>query len=72
MDEKLKPCPFCGGDAELWAKSGKYGWFAVCECTFCSATAKTFSIGKDCPDAWEATAAAVCAKKAWNRRCSDG
>lgn len=71
MENELKSCPFCGGEADVWVKYGRYGWFAVCECSVCSASGKTFSIGKDCPEEWEETNAAVRAKKAWNRRCSD-
>ena len=71
MAETLKPCPFCGGEADLWAKPGSYGWFTVCQCSVCSASGKTFSLGQECDDNWENTKAAKRAVDAWNRRCPD-
>jgi len=40
--EGLKPCPFCGGDAEL-KKGQKGGHYAIwCECTRCRVATKSF------------------------------
>ena len=30
--EKLKPCPFCGSEATVRAKSGNCGFIVWCEC----------------------------------------
>lgn len=68
---ELKLCPFFGGEADIWAKRGKYRWFAVCQCSVCSASAKTFQIGPECPDTWEESNSAHRAADAWNRRCFD-
>lgn len=68
---KLKPCPFCGGEADLWAKYGKNGHFAFCQCAVCSASAKTVFIGLERPDDWGDSLAATRAVEAWNRRCTN-
>lgn len=68
---KLKRCPFCGGEANLWENGGRYGYFAYCECSICSASSKSFTIGRDLPDNWGDTNAAKRAVDSWNRRCSD-
>lgn len=69
--ENLKPCPFCNGEADLWANCGRYGYFVFCECSVCSAKSKAFNLGRDLPDDWEDTVAARRARDAWNRRWSD-
>ena len=69
--DKLKPCPFCGGEADLWENYGRYGYFAFCKCSICSASSKTFPLGRDLPDDWEDTTAARRALDSWNRRCLD-
>lgn len=30
--ETLKPCPFCGGNAQTVKSSGRWGWFVSCRC----------------------------------------
>lgn len=39
--EELKPCPYCGGEAEIQKFSGKNGTFLVARCKFCYAQART-------------------------------
>ena len=44
---ELKPCPFCGGEAEVqndWSDIGKYYWVA---CTECSANTKDYEYNQD-------------------------
>lgn len=73
MAEKLKPCPFCGGEALFWTSKGRYKDFAYIQCDTCSAKSKTvvsqFYVDDD--EFWDSTA---CDRLtgAWNRRCSDG
>ena len=55
MDE-LRPCPFCGGEAELYEDVGGYS----VDCTVCGAGTSYF--GKGLPDAKGRAVAA------WNRR----
>ena len=38
-DERLKPCPFCGGEAHL---DNEYDYDAFVSCSFCGAKGKTF------------------------------
>lgn len=57
--EKLKPCPFCGGEA--WIITGPLGRFSYVYCTECRAQGEPFEVRAE-----------YCAKdeaiKAWNRR----
>lgn len=54
--EELRPCPFCGGEAELYEDAGGYS----VDCTVCGAGTSYF--GKGLPDAKSVAVAA------WNRR----
>ena len=42
--EKLKPCPFCGGEAELqqgqWNRDGSMRGYVFARCTNCKAAAR--------------------------------
>ena len=64
---KLKPCPFCGGDAEMEIKYGDYGYtphiYSV-KCKRCNA-----KIGKVSNNYADLSDDVV---NAWNRRASDG
>ena len=40
---KLKPCPFCGGSAELWdTEDVQYPYQIVCMSCFCGTDEKTY------------------------------
>lgn len=71
--DKLKPCPFCGGEADLWYNHGRYCYFVYCQCSVCSAQSRTFSLGRIVPndndEEWADSAPAARAVEAWNRRC---
>ena len=65
----LKPCPFCGGEAEISYYATEQsnlpaGRFV--ECVSCAATGPSFEIQGDAPDRDEYTQAEAAA--AWNRR----
>ena len=45
LNEKFKPCPFCGREATLWHNLGKGFKTAKCICKYCNSTGKTISIG---------------------------
>ena len=34
---ELKPCPFCGGEAETWRRGGRHGLFVFVQCGVCNA-----------------------------------
>ena len=51
MEIKLKPCPFCGGEAELFIVPGKMTKWAV-RCTKCYANNGTFVSDHDAVEAW--------------------
>lgn len=60
MNEKLKPCPFCGGEAKLRIhRSGEDSMDAYVECPSCEVRTTYYE------DAYAPTADAVAA---WNRR----
>jgi len=65
---ELKPCPFCGGDAELkekeYATAGHKKW-AYVRCKVCEATSNYFSENL----AYCANEKAI---EAWNRRTENG
>lgn len=61
MDKQLKPCPFCGGKAELVDT----GYWSSVMCEQCKAVSKSFNhSGKHC--------SADKAIEAWNRRVNNG
>lgn len=72
----LKPCPFCGGEAEMYVDTdsvmGKF-WYIRCKKCYCRGTG-VYEFGKQLEPqeeyaaiigAWER------ATKAWNRRAAD-
>ena len=70
MAEKLKICPFCGGDAELWTNTSSYGRFVYVKCSVCDAQTriKTAHGDPECdPDFWEQSGATQ-AVRLWNTR----
>lgn len=67
-ERRLRECPFCGNEAELWSNQGRNGYFVYCECTLCGSRAKTFFVGPCLPAEWGETIAAKRACEAWNRR----
>ncbi len=66
---KLKPCPFCGGEADLYREYGRRSWFISVRCEVCEARSRAHETRKDADeeDFWECGAAAK-AKRDWNRR----
>ena len=74
MNEKLEPCPFCGGECKIKAAKKEYIGFTIwCECENCHARASGY-----CPDMKKEDTAIVnidsCRNKAieaWNRRAND-
>ncbi len=70
MDEKLKPCPFCGHVGVTVGPGTTFRW-RVAECESCGAhtgevRCQTSGEPRD-PDAWEAQARADAISE-WNRR----
>ena len=50
MSDKLKPCPFCGGEAKFFEDKG-YQIYSV-TCTECDAGTNAYGIEQDAIDAW--------------------
>lgn len=72
-DMTIRPCPFCNGDACLYANyANRYRkWLVYVKCDVCSAQGKAFSDRED-PDlsGWN-NAACDKAIRAWNMRATD-
>ena len=49
MTEKLKPCPFCGGEPQLVQGYGAYSftWYVECHGEDCAVTPDTSGHGRD-------------------------
>lgn len=64
MSDKLKPCPFCGGRAEIFEIDVDSGEFLFAKCQTCGATGKkVWASMQEERGRREAT-------EAWNRRSS--
>lgn len=50
MSDKLKPCPFCGGEAKFF-EDKDYQIYSV-TCTECDAGTNAYGIEQDAIDAW--------------------
>lgn len=48
---KIKPCPFCGGEAELWDNKLAYRLYGVI-CKECDCMTPHFTTGEDAIEAW--------------------
>lgn len=67
---KLKRCPFCGGEAELYSFYSKRSRFIKAQCSLCGSGSRIYSCDNtdfDSEDFWEQYAAQQ-AVEAWNRR----
>jgi len=68
MATELKPCPFCGGRAEL-AVGEHIAVDAMVRCTKCSAEGPLFDCGDDTPAGLEQNK--VVASAHWNNRTAE-
>ena len=50
MSKKLKPCPFCDGEAEI-AHSGTFHWWARCK--RCDAETSIHNTATEAIEAWD-------------------
>ena len=67
---EIRPCPFCGGEAELVKSGSDDSSYVVVQCNECKARGKGFYVGselKGCCDP-EKSIMAESAVKAWNKR----
>ena len=64
MENELKPCPFCGGDAELRHECAGPGYSYI-QCDQCGIKSVSFMKAFDRSSDEEAISY-------WNRRCTDG
>lgn len=73
---ELKPCPFCGGDADYNWRDGYHGAFGYIRCDTCDATSGTAKLTyrpNECADElafWTQHAFMRVVKK-WNRRTNE-
>ena len=54
MREKLKPCPFCGGQAEFWESKASNGYLYgyVIRCSMCKSRTKIYDNQEYASIAW--------------------
>ena len=52
MTDKLKPCPFCGGDAVISRDVGAVGPFSEVECTVCFVLMSNGENDKEAIEMW--------------------
>ena len=68
----LRPCPFCGGEANLYkvySSKHKYQcWFINAYCTVCGARSKPYPAKNDPDETGWNDEACRAASQAWNRR----
>lgn len=78
--KNVKPCPFCGGTADLlqnpfYSKRERcYQWFVLVKCEICGAAGRAFVADLDDePEKhnWD-TKECELAVEAWNRRVNEG
>ena len=68
MTEELKPCPFCGGEAQ--SISTTYGNGDAVECKRCHATSADFMYGGDINGEYTSKYYQA-AREAWNTRANE-
>ena len=61
MNDELKPCPFCGGDAEIRTLDNGFGHQARCKTT-CGVTGKIYRFREDAIKAWNSRPLEAAAK----------
>lgn len=73
MIEELKPCPFCGGKAEIAFSGDPWkGGYIVARCKTCRAAAGSqYYRGEPIEIDLEETIGAEYAAEAWNRRVNE-
>lgn len=75
VGKKLKPCPFCGGEAEIAFSGATYlCWkgYIVARCATCGASVKgAFYHGEEIEIALDETIGGAKAERAWNRRVGE-
>jgi len=65
---ELKPCPFCGGNAEYDICDGKYVWYVYVKCVCCGARVLG---GTDISETPRKSKAAYHAYCKWNLRINE-
>ncbi len=65
MTQELKPCPFCGGEAELMTGNVRGKRYAWCECLQCGVATLGYYNGTEDERIKQA-------RDMWNRRADDG
>ena len=70
MAEGLKPCPFCGGKAGIWAPTPRISRYReYIFCIVCQNCDLMFGYDEDYGGIFETDQEAI---EAWNRRANDG
>lgn len=71
MNEYIKECPHCGGEAAIWSKpnmKGPNGYYVVVICEVCGCRSKSYYCEEDPVDSEWDNESVYSAIKNWNRR----
>ena len=63
--QNLKPCPHCGGDADIEIIYAKYSTLVKVKCCVCGSETKAYKVNSENPEQCRGARKAICS---WNLR----
>lgn len=71
MTDKLKPCPFCGGEAEICHRTDPDAVVSYARCIKCGTTSVPFLVSQDAVRAWNTRHERTCRMTLKSDDCSE-